>query len=184
MSKATDGHTMPKTTRAMSRRSMLASGGSLAAGAVIATSATASDVGAEWPEFRRWYCLMLQAEAINMRLVSDEDLSDEDKLSSAYDGIIERMYPLEEAMRDRSARSHVDTAVLAHLALFWTDKKRDRLHAGRFLVLGGSKEDPANCFDMAAIAAIEATVSDAVERNLLPGVKVWEEGVETDGILA
>ena len=119
---------------------------------------------------------MLQQEQIHIQWATEEADADDDKYNAALDDIVERMYPLEETIRARRPRSGANRAALACLALSWMDKKSDRQNAERYLVLGCAVEDPVNCFCPAATSLIEATVADAIERNLLPGVKVWLEG--------
>ncbi len=150
----------------------------------MTTHAFASSDESLWPEFRQWYALMLQQEQIHIKWSTEELDADDRVYNAAIDNIVEEMCPLEETMRARHPRSEANRAALACLALYWLEKVRDRKNAERYLVLGCASEDPVNCFDPAATALIEATVADAVSRNLLPGIRIWREGEWTEREIA
>ncbi len=174
MSKANNATTTAETHHAMSRRSMLAATGGLAAGAIAAAPAFASHDEPEWPEFRPWYAIMLEEEQhfIQLSQIPDDELPESDELTRLHQSILERMWPLEEAMRARRPQSPSNKAIPAIVALYCSDKPFDGQYPDRRLVLGESL-DHDDAFQCAALSAIEATVRDAVENNLLPGVVIW-----------
>jgi hypothetical protein len=128
----------------------------------------ASEEEPEWPEFRQWYALMLQYEELLGRA---EPSSDEEA-----DAIQDAMNALDQTMRERRPRSFVNIAILGVLSLYWADKERGQ-SPERVLELGCDCNLDSEYFgERPQGLLIEAVVRMAVERNLLPGVKIYGEG--------
>jgi hypothetical protein len=113
---------------------------------------------------------MLREDALYLS-PNPPDTTDE---TSDFPAIHARMAELEAAIRSRPAASLTDLAVCGVLSLCWSDKLCDHTESGRrSLRLGYS--DPDHCsVDRAHDGLIEATVRWALDRQLLPGIKIWE----------
>lgn len=85
----------PKLFGNASRRVVLSGMGALG---VVGPAVIASEAnGSEWPEFREWYALMLEEEAI---YVARHDLTDAEQ-DAAIEVIWTRSKALEKAMQER-----------------------------------------------------------------------------------
>lgn len=180
MSKANAGHIMPENIHAISRLSMLHAGALLAigtSGAVSSSAVLAFGEEPEWPEFREWYALMLEEEALCRpgNTVGESGTEDD----SRNEVIVDRMCELRSAMQARPATAPVHEAVLAVLALHAADRGIecvDTTGQFRFLTLG-AWNSIGNGFEVrVGMMLIEKNVRQAVLQNLLPGVAIYGEG--------
>jgi hypothetical protein len=119
----------------------------------------------EWPEFRRWYELILEEQ----RIYDKEDDKDHDRLLDALDS---EKIPLEKAMLARVPSTPTEFAILGVIELRYAERKRNLDHDEcRHLELGMMGD---GCVPGRVL--IEAVVRNAVSENLLPGVVVYGEG--------
>lgn len=183
MSKADSGHIMPDASPAMSRRAMLHAGAVVAAAGLLAaeTSAASSAVPEviapepEWPEFRAWYALMVEEEALFRKrgnTIGERGTPDDERC----DELLDQMGELYDAMVDREARTPTDEAVLAVLALYAADPADGE--GFRYLRLAAVDQlDRRMPFhERYGILAIGRTIRGAIARGVLRGVAIYGEG--------
>jgi hypothetical protein len=179
MSKADNGHITPNHSTAISRRSMLA-GAALAVGAANVISpdaALAVNEDADWPEFEKWYPLMLEQEALFRagNTVGQSGTKDD----ARHADLTRRMRPLGDAMKARTSVSAANEAIQSLLVLYEDEKITAAGARVRFLKLGSSKAliDGATEFAVRfAVLHAENVIRDALARNLLPGIKIYGDG--------
>jgi hypothetical protein len=128
----------------------------------------------EWPEFREWYALMLEEEALfgkKGNLIGEAGSDDDNRHRS----ISERMHTLRDAMERRDATSPCEEAMLAVLALYECEKT-----ASRFLTIGscnvvGADAEHYDFEHRIGVRLIENTIRRAVTQNILPGIAIHLE---------
>lgn len=137
---------------------------SIAPTGCIASNSTPSN---EWPEFRRWYALILEEERLYNVEPTPSDFDDQ------LDEIHGRLFPLENAMTARQPRDMVQIAMLGIIALRWSERFKAAHNVYRSLELGTQTGKASG--HLPETALLEGVVRLALQQNLLPGVVVYDQ---------
>ena len=134
----------------------------------------------EWPEFRQWYDLMLEEEALFSpgNAVGETDTDDDNRQAV----VANQMRALLAKMQTLPMMSPAQEAALAIIAFYSAEKPigcEDATGHFRFLKLGTScrMDDEGMDFEVrVGMKLIEKTIRQAVSQNLLPGINYGEGG--------
>ena len=159
---------MPKLFCKASRRTVL--GGLAALGASGSAGTTAKSSPAGWPEFQRWYALLLEEE----RIYNENPAEERDRL---LDAMFAERDPLESAMLARQPANMTEFAQLAVIEMRYAERY---LVSGvpdcRMLVFGSMERPEYRDGWVQGRHLIEGILRLALAENLLPGVTVHGEG--------
>jgi hypothetical protein len=169
MAEITDAHVTPDKTSA-----------AIAVDGVA--RATARD-DPEWLEFRQWYALMLEEEALfgPGNTVGEPGTYDDNRHAAVTD----QMRALRAKLQARLMMSSAQEAALAIIAFYSAEKPigcEDATGRFRFLKLGTGcrMDDEGVDFEVrVGMKLIEKAIREAVAQHLLPGVKIYGEGGNT-----